>query len=358
MRYRTQIARKLRQEQTQAEQHLWEYLRNRNFRGLKFRRQHPLKQYIVDFFCHSHGIIIELDGGYHKRGDVAKQDYARDFHLKELGYKVLRYRNHMVYNEPHHILNDLERAVRQQKKYAQHKKQTTLTPNPSPEGRGESPTILSTKTLSQSDRERLLQAGVRLVSYDAISITPLDFQSAKVIPHAIVTSKNAARLVLEKGIEVGNWYCVGDKTEAILIEKGQQVVEKAQNAFDLAQRIIKGHHQNRLVFFCGQSRRNELPYELTKTQIPFEEIVVYRTQLIPKKFNQTFYGILFYSPSGVRSFTTENRLESPTFAFCIGQTTAQEAKKYTDKIIVAKQSTVSHTVASTAQHIRNTSTWN
>ena len=59
------LARLLRQDSTEVEKVLWELLRDRKINGLKFRRQHPLKNYIIDFFCYELNGISELDGGYH-----------------------------------------------------------------------------------------------------------------------------------------------------------------------------------------------------------------------------------------------------------------------------------------------------
>ena len=101
-------ARANRQEQTEAEAMLWQLLRNRNFENLKFRRQHPLKEYIVDFFCHELQLIIELDGGYHQQAEQKEKDQLRDLHLKALGYKVLRYPNEVLHSRKEQIIfNDI-----------------------------------------------------------------------------------------------------------------------------------------------------------------------------------------------------------------------------------------------------------
>ena len=65
MKHPVDAARNLRQNQTDAEKKLWDCLRNRQLDGLKFRRQHPVPPYTVDFFCEEKGLIIEIDGGQH-----------------------------------------------------------------------------------------------------------------------------------------------------------------------------------------------------------------------------------------------------------------------------------------------------
>jgi len=74
---------------TDAEQKLWQNLRNRQLGGFKFRRQHPIGPYIVDFVCLEKRIIVEADGGQHasdKNADISRDDY-----LKKKGYRVLRF---------------------------------------------------------------------------------------------------------------------------------------------------------------------------------------------------------------------------------------------------------------------------
>ncbi len=87
-------ARQLRRSPTQAEQILWRYLRNHQLAGLKFRRQHPIGPYIVDFYCAKVGLIIEVDGLYHERQE--DYDAERTRWLNELGYRVIRFSNQEV----------------------------------------------------------------------------------------------------------------------------------------------------------------------------------------------------------------------------------------------------------------------
>ena len=92
-----QRARELRQEMTGVEQILWGRLRNRGLDGWKFRRQHPLGPFIVDFYCHAAGLVVELDGGYHQQ--QAEYDEVRDQVLAARGLRVLRIRNQEVIDD-------------------------------------------------------------------------------------------------------------------------------------------------------------------------------------------------------------------------------------------------------------------
>jgi very-short-patch-repair endonuclease len=97
-------ARKFRSEMTPAEKVLWEALRG-NKLGSHFRRQQVLEGFIVDFYCHSAGLIIELDGGIHKE----QQDYdtGRDKVFEKMGLRVLRYSNDDILFNLTRVLNQL-----------------------------------------------------------------------------------------------------------------------------------------------------------------------------------------------------------------------------------------------------------
>jgi very-short-patch-repair endonuclease len=82
-------ARSLRTTHTVSEGLLWSVLRARQLRGLKFRRQHPIEPWIVDFACPQQMLVVEVDGGYHD--NVAENDLKRQEHLESRGWKVIRF---------------------------------------------------------------------------------------------------------------------------------------------------------------------------------------------------------------------------------------------------------------------------
>ena len=98
-------ARELRKQMTPAEKLLWSKLRNKAFFGLKFRRQHPIKRFIVDFYCHEQKLIVELDGSIHDEFDQLEYDQGRTIELEELGLKIIRFRNEEVFHATEDILN-------------------------------------------------------------------------------------------------------------------------------------------------------------------------------------------------------------------------------------------------------------
>lgn len=78
-------------------------LKNRQLDGLKFRRQHSIGNFIVDFYCSSEKLIIELDGHYHGDYIQIRKDSERDKKLEEKGYKVLRFENRIIFQDPDYV---------------------------------------------------------------------------------------------------------------------------------------------------------------------------------------------------------------------------------------------------------------
>jgi very-short-patch-repair endonuclease len=102
-------ARQLRQHLTPAEKTLWQALKNRQLQGLRFRSQHPIASFIVDFYCPQHRFIIELDGGIHNQ--QVEYDTARTEKLNQLGYRVIRFRNQEVLSHLPLVLLQIVEAI-------------------------------------------------------------------------------------------------------------------------------------------------------------------------------------------------------------------------------------------------------
>jgi len=101
------LARQLRRESTPAERHAWSLLRNRRLLGLKFRRQHVLHGFIMDFYCPALKLVLELDGNPHDGATQASYDEARTTCLRSASYRLIRIRNKDL------TLENLEEVVRQ-----------------------------------------------------------------------------------------------------------------------------------------------------------------------------------------------------------------------------------------------------
>lgn len=102
-------AKELRKEQTPAEAMLWRVLRQRAVNGLKFRRQHPLDGFILDFFCPEARLCVELDGGIHDARQ--ERDAARTEQLQARGLRVIRFRNEEVEDDLPSVLRRIARAA-------------------------------------------------------------------------------------------------------------------------------------------------------------------------------------------------------------------------------------------------------
>ncbi|HEY3500713.1 MAG TPA: endonuclease domain-containing protein [Polyangiaceae bacterium] len=97
------FARKLRSRPTRAERLLWEAIR-KDVLGYRFRRQHVIRGYIVDFWCPSAAVAVEVDGGYHETPEQRARDANRDKAMRGLGIRVLRVSNAQVEHELDHVL--------------------------------------------------------------------------------------------------------------------------------------------------------------------------------------------------------------------------------------------------------------
>lgn len=104
-------ARNLRLNMTTSEKKLWELLKDKRFQGYKFRRQHPIHIYIVDFYCHELGLIIEVDGEYHNDPLQISKDLERSDLLKFQELHIIRFTNDQVLNSIGKVLNDLKQYI-------------------------------------------------------------------------------------------------------------------------------------------------------------------------------------------------------------------------------------------------------
>ncbi len=101
----------LRKAQTKAEELLWQALRNKQIENCKFRRQHPIGQFIADFYCHEAGLIIEVDGGYHNEAEQKEYDAARTQAINEFSVRVMRFTNEEILNSLPEVLKKIAEAL-------------------------------------------------------------------------------------------------------------------------------------------------------------------------------------------------------------------------------------------------------
>ncbi len=103
------LQRKLRSQMTDAEKRLWQRLRGGQIAGLKFRRQHPFMDFVLDFVCLEMRLVVEVDGGQHQDNP---KDCVRDQRLQDAGFRVLRFWNNQVLEETDAVVEAIWGALR------------------------------------------------------------------------------------------------------------------------------------------------------------------------------------------------------------------------------------------------------
>ena len=101
----------LRKNQTKAERILWEYLRNRQMEGCKFRRQHSMDRYVLDFYCNELILGIEADGEYHEDPVQKFYDDDRTENLENQDVRILRFPNEMIYHHVEEVLFKIRSVI-------------------------------------------------------------------------------------------------------------------------------------------------------------------------------------------------------------------------------------------------------
>ncbi|HZJ59948.1 MAG TPA: uroporphyrinogen-III synthase [Chitinophagaceae bacterium] len=166
-------------------------------------------------------------------------------------------------------------------------------------------------------------------------------QALSISKTVVFTSNNAVEAVIsEIEDQKITWriFCIGHSTKRSVEEYfgKKSIAGVADNAKELAQLIISAGISE-ATFFCGDQRRDVLPDQLRKNNIEVKEVVVYKTVATPGKIKKKYDGILFFSPSAVKSFFQENKLDQQVILFAIGSVTAEEIKKFSkNKIVISE----------------------
>ncbi len=204
--------------------------------------------------------------------------------------------------------------------------------------------VFSTKKLSES-QTKLFHEDIAIEDSDFITTRHNRIPSKVIrneIENVVITSKNAVESLLTNfsadELQFKNMYCVGRRTKALIEKRIGKVIHAAKNSKKLAEYLVANFKGSSLTFFCGDLRRDELPDMMKEHGVEVHEIEAYQATFSPKVIDEQVEGILFYSPSTVNSYLQEN--EPSKVAFCIGNTTAEEAKKHFKEVKVAKVPTV------------------
>jgi len=205
--------------------------------------------------------------------------------------------------------------------------------------------IFSTKILSV-EQTKMLTSNIGVSMSDFITIRNNRLKNIvikKPIKNVIITSQNTVEALLHNfskfELNFENIFCVGKRTKQLIEKKIGKVTHSENSAEKLANYLVKTLKDKEITFFCGDKRRDDLPSILSKNNIEVEEVICYQTLLTPKEVAEKYKGILFFSPSGIQSYLQKNTADSK-IAFCIGETTANEAKKHFKNVAVSSLSTV------------------
>lgn len=211
--------------------------------------------------------------------------------------------------------------------------------------------VLSTKILKSNQKQFLLNAGLKVVEANFISIEfyPVEIKNTK--ENLIFTSQNSVTSVLRTS-EVANLqskpvFCVGIKTKDLLEKNGFEVLEFTNYAAELVEILGSKYSERNYTFFSGNLRHETIPQGLKDHNISFNEVEVYKTVLSPQKIQSSAEAILFFSPSGVESYLIKNTFEDNQQYFCIGTTTSQallDRNVSEDRIHIATVQTVENTI--------------
>lgn len=205
--------------------------------------------------------------------------------------------------------------------------------------------ILSTRPVGEAMRVKALSHGIIIDEISLIKTEEtIDNSTAKKIKElvsqnvqVVFTSMNAVEAVGKLISEKPNWkiFCIGSTTKKLVKEffGEKNIAGTADNASQLAETIITNPSIKKIVFFCGNQRRDELPEKLKEHKIEVEEIEVYETMETPQHFSKAYDAVLFFSPSAVKSFFSKNEITGRTQIFAIGSTTANAAKSFTNSPI-------------------------
>ncbi|MEI6949181.1 uroporphyrinogen-III synthase [Paraflavisolibacter sp. H34] len=212
--------------------------------------------------------------------------------------------------------------------------------------------VLSTKKLSPLLVARAREKGIHIIEQEFISVRPLPLEAHKaeilsrLRPYTAIvfTSAHACEALtsfLNKaavpGPLNGNVYCLSGKTrESLPSQLTAFVTDIADNAASLAQKIV-ARGEKEVLFFCGNQRRDELPHILKSAGIAVHEVVAYETTEVPSVALPDPDGVLFFSPSAVRSFFSANRLPAAAVCFAIGPTTAAAIGELTPNKVLTSE---------------------
>ncbi|WP_405292609.1 hydroxymethylbilane synthase [Algibacter sp. Ld11] len=214
--------------------------------------------------------------------------------------------------------------------------------------------VYSTKSLTE-DQRLLFHEKVKSESTDVVKISLNRIHPRflkQEIQNVVITSKNAVESLTTNysavELQFKNIYCVGRRTKRLVENRIGKVKHSENNAKKLAEYLVDYMEGAEVTYFCSDIRLDALPTILSENNLKVNEIEAYQTKYDGVKVSDSVEAVMFYSPSTVESFTQKNNKE--VIAFCIGETTAGEARKHFDDVRVAKVPTVESVIELVNEH--------
>lgn len=268
------------------------------------------------------GVLLSIDGS--KRIDVTR--------VKKLGehHDMAAFcANFVIERGGKRLMDELQRT----------KKQTT---------------VYSTKVLTENQRH-LLNNKISVKSSDFIKVSinriPKTLLKSN-LKSIIITSKNAVESLVTnfspEELQFKNIYCVGRRTKQLIEQKIGKVTHSENSAKKLAEYLVDYMEGTEITYFCSDIRLDDLPKILADNNITVNEVEAYNTVYASLKVDDSTESIMFYSPSTVQSYILQNKPKK--IAFCIGETTAEEAKKHFKDVRIAKIPTVESVIELVNEH--------
>ncbi|NMH89234.1 hydroxymethylbilane synthase [Flavivirga algicola] len=214
--------------------------------------------------------------------------------------------------------------------------------------------VISTKSLTEDQRllfhEKVIAKSDDFIKISLNRIRPQLLKSE--IRNVIITSKNAVDALVTNysaaELQFKNIYCVGRRTKRLIESKIGKVKHIEKNAQKLAEYLVEYLEGTEVTYFCSDIRLDALPLTLAENNIKVNEIEAYQTKFDGHKVEESVEAVMFYSPSTVQSFVQKNGAD--VIAFCIGDTTAKEAKNHFKDVRVAKVPTVESVIELVNEH--------
>ncbi len=269
-----------------------------------------------------HGVLLSLDGS--KKIEVTRKEKLGNHHnIAQFGA------DYVIERGGQRLMNEL----RNEEKQIQ---------------------VFSTRNLSEPQRQLLKNVHSASTDFLKISFNRIAKPILKSkIENVIITSQNAVEAIVssvpKEELQFKNIYCVGRRTKRLIESKIGKVKHSENYAKDLAAYLVEFIDGTEVTHFCSDIRLDELSTTLKNNHIKVNEVEAYKTVLDSEKIDPNVEGIMFYSPSTVDSFMLNNTADKK-IAFCIGDTTASEAKKYFEDVRIAKIPTVESVIDLVNEH--------